>query len=148
MAYRLLELMGGDIDAITGPSVTAAAIEGEQTAIELLADVGTWLGQGIANLAAALDPDLVVIGGGVSAAGDLLLQPARRMFARTLTGRGFRAGGAAGAGPLPQRRRADRGGRPGPARDDRTARVRPLRLLAPAQGAQGPQGPPTAPAQA
>ena len=47
-------------------------------------------GSGIANLAAALDPDLVVIGGGVSAAGDLLLQPARHMFARTLTGRGFR----------------------------------------------------------
>jgi glucokinase len=90
MAYRLLETMGGDIDAITGPSVTAAAVQGEQTAVELLADVGTWLGQGIANLAAALDPDLFVIGGGVSAAGDLLLQPARRMFERTLTGRGFR----------------------------------------------------------
>ena len=91
MAYRLLELMGGDLDAITGPSVTAAALEGEQTAIELLADVGTWLGQGMANLAAALDPDLFVVGGGVSAAGDLLLQPARRMFSRTLTGRGFRS---------------------------------------------------------
>jgi glucokinase len=90
MAYRLLETMGGDIDAITGPSVTAAAVQGEHTAIELLADVGTWLGQGIANLAAALDPDLFVIGGGVSAAGELLLQPARRMFERTLTGRGFR----------------------------------------------------------
>jgi glucokinase len=90
MAHRLLELMGGDLDAITGPSVTAAALQGEQTAIELLADVGSWLGQGIANLAAALDPDLFVIGGGVSAAGDLLLLPARQMFTRTLTGRGFR----------------------------------------------------------
>ncbi len=90
MAYRLLEMLGGDPDQITGPGVTAAALQGEQTAIELLADVGQWLGQGIANLAAALDPDLVVIGGGVSAAGDLLLQPARQMFARTLTGRGFR----------------------------------------------------------
>ena len=90
MAYRLLEMLGGDPDKITGPGVTAAAVEGEQTAIELLADVGQWLGQGIANLAAALDPDLVVIGGGVSAAGDLLLQPARQMFSRTLTGRGFR----------------------------------------------------------
>src|SRR6476620_4340520 len=83
MAYRLLEMLGGDPDKITGPGVTAAAVDGEQTAIELLADVGQWLGQGIANLAAALDPDLVVIGGGVSAAGDLLLQPARQMFART-----------------------------------------------------------------
>jgi glucokinase len=90
MAYRLLEMTGGDLDAITGPSVTAAAVHGEHTAIELLADVGGWLGQGIANLAAALDPDLFVVGGGVSAAGDLLLQPARRAFERTLTGRGFR----------------------------------------------------------
>jgi glucokinase len=91
MAYRMLETMGGDIDAITGASVTAAAIDGEQTAVELLADIGSWLGQGIANLAAALDPDLFVIGGGVSAAGDLLLGPARHMFERTLTGRGFRS---------------------------------------------------------
>jgi glucokinase len=90
MAYRLLELMGGDVDAITGPGVTAAAVQGEQTAIELLGDVGNWLGQGIANLAAALDPDLFVVGGGVSAAGHLLLRPARSSFERTLTGRGFR----------------------------------------------------------
>ena len=73
MAYRLLEMLGGDPDAITGPGVTEAALKGETTAIELLGDVGTWLGEGIANLAAALDPDLFVIGGGVSAAGDLLL---------------------------------------------------------------------------
>ena len=90
MAYRLLEMLGGDPDPITGPGVTAAASQGESTAIELIGDVGGWLGRGIANLAAALDPDLFVIGGGVSAAGDLLLEPARHAFARTLTGRGFR----------------------------------------------------------
>jgi glucokinase len=89
-AYRLLEIVGGDPDNISGPDVTAAAISGEPTSVELLTDVGTWLGQGIANLAAALDPEVVVIGGGVSAAGDLLLQPAQRAFSRTLTGRGFR----------------------------------------------------------
>ena len=90
-AYRLLELAGdGEVDQITGPGVTAAAVQGEPTAIELLGDVGQWLGQGIANLAAALDPDLFVVGGGVSAAGDLLLNPARHAFSRTLTGRGYR----------------------------------------------------------
>ncbi|WP_375431702.1 ROK family glucokinase [uncultured Friedmanniella sp.] len=89
-AYRLLEIGGGDPDRITGPDVTAAAIAGEPNAIELLADVGSWLGRGIANLAAALDPEVVVIGGGVSAAGDLLLHPAQQAFSRTLTGRGFR----------------------------------------------------------
>jgi glucokinase len=85
-----LEVVGGDPDKISGADVTAAAIEGEPTSVELLADVGTWLGQGIADIAAALDPEVVVIGGGVSAAGDLLLLPAQRAFSRTLTGRGFR----------------------------------------------------------
>ncbi len=89
-AYRLLEMVGGDPDRITGPEVTAAAIAGEPNSVELLADVGAWLGRGIANLVAALDPEVVVIGGGVSAAGDLLLTPAQHAFSRTLTGRGFR----------------------------------------------------------
>jgi glucokinase len=89
-AYGLLELVGGDPDRITGPDVTAAAIAGEPNAVELIGDVGIWLGRGIANLAAALDPEVVVIGGGVSAAGDLLLRPAQQAFRRGLTGRGFR----------------------------------------------------------
>src|SRR3954471_14489785 len=63
-AYRLLEMVGGDPDKISGSDVTAAAIEGEPTSVELLADVGTWLGQGIADISAALDPEVVVIGGG------------------------------------------------------------------------------------
>jgi glucokinase len=89
-AFRLVEMVGGDPDTITGPDITAAAIAGEPNSIELLADVGQALGRGIANLAAALDPEVVVIGGGVSAAGDLLLRPAQLAFSRTLTGRGFR----------------------------------------------------------
>ena len=52
--------------------------------------MGEWLGVGIANLAAALDPGTFVIGGGVSDAGDLLIRPATEAFRRTLTGRGFR----------------------------------------------------------
>ncbi|AZZ39813.1 ROK family glucokinase [Acidipropionibacterium jensenii] len=75
---------------LVGPDVTAAAVDGDQMAIELIADVGHWLGLGMADLAAALDPDLFVIGGGVSDAGELLLAPARTAFGRHLTGRGFR----------------------------------------------------------
>jgi glucokinase len=86
----LLERVGGDPRDITGPDVTAAARDGDHTARELLADVGTWLGIGIANLAAALDPGVFVIGGGVSEAGELLLGPARQAFAGQLTGRGHR----------------------------------------------------------
>ncbi|MGI8459151.1 MAG: ROK family glucokinase [Propionibacteriaceae bacterium] len=89
VAHRLLEFVG-DVDQLAGPTLTAAAVSGEALATELIADIGGWLGIGIANLVAALDPDLVVIGGGVSEAGDLLLAPARQSFARTLTGRGFR----------------------------------------------------------
>lgn len=77
-------------DKLTGPDVTTAAMDGDPTAIELLADVGTWLGKGMAGLGAALDPDLFVIGGGVSAAGELLLGPTRTAYRRNLTGRGFR----------------------------------------------------------
>ncbi len=79
-----------DAEALAGPDVTAAALAGDPVAIELIGDVGTWLGRGLANLAAALDPDLFVIGGGVSAAGELLAGPARTAFERSLTGRGFR----------------------------------------------------------
>ena len=75
---------------LVGPDVSRAAVDGNQVAIELIADVGTWLGRGMASLAAALVPDLFVIGGGVSAAGDLLLDPARAAFGRALTGRGYR----------------------------------------------------------
>ena len=52
--------------------------------------MGRWLGRGLANLAAVIDPAVFVIGGGVSAAGELLLGPAREEFAHALTGRGFR----------------------------------------------------------
>ncbi|WP_407661049.1 ROK family glucokinase [Kitasatospora purpeofusca] len=90
VVQALLTRAGGTVEGITGPLVTEAARAGDPTATELLYDVGTWLGVGIANLAAALDPGRFVIGGGVSEAGDLLLTPARDTFRRTLTGRGFR----------------------------------------------------------
>jgi glucokinase len=90
MAARLLELAGGDAAAIEGPHVTRAAEEGDPAAVELLADLGRWLGEGIASIVAVLDPSMVVVGGGVSEAGDLLLEPARAAFRRQLTARGHR----------------------------------------------------------
>jgi glucokinase len=89
-AHRMLEMAGGDLDALTGPVVTSAAREGDPAAIDICTEMGHWLGHGLANLAAVLDPSVFVIGGGVSAAGDLLLGPARQTFTRTLTGRNFR----------------------------------------------------------
>ncbi|MGN6613214.1 MAG: ROK family glucokinase [Angustibacter sp.] len=90
VAHGLLDRVDGDVARITGPLVTAAAKDGDPAAGELFEDVGRWLGIGLANLAAAFDPALFVIGGGVSEAGELLLAPAREAFRRQLTGRGFR----------------------------------------------------------
>ena len=70
--------------------ITEAAQAGDAFAVEQLAELGHWLGQGIASLAAVLDPAVVVIGGGVSEAGDLLLDPIRDAFATHLTGREHR----------------------------------------------------------
>ena len=81
---------GGDPDLLTGPIVTAAAEDGDLVARQAFAEVGDWLGVGVANLVAAFDPDVVVIGGGVSAAGDQLLEPARTALARSLVGAGHR----------------------------------------------------------
>ena len=90
VAYGIIDRVGGHIHEITGPLITELAREGDAMCIELLQDIGQWLGVGIANLAAALDPSCFVIGGGVSAADDLLLSPAREAFRRHLTARGYR----------------------------------------------------------
>jgi len=90
VAEDLLARVGGDPTRLAGPLVTEAAQDGDPTARELLAEIGHWLGIGMAGLAAAFDPGLFVVGGGVSAAGDLLLDPAREAFRRRLPGRGYR----------------------------------------------------------
>jgi glucokinase len=88
----LLERMDVQPDRITGEDVARAAAEGDPLALELVTEVGVWLGQGIADLAAVLDPEVVVIGGGVSKLGELVLGPARDRLDRALPGRGFRPG--------------------------------------------------------
>ena len=87
---RLLTEIAGGPEDVGGLHVTAAALDGNDECREWIGEVGRWLGVGIANLAAALDPGLFVIGGGVSDAGDLLLDPARAAFGQRLTGRGYR----------------------------------------------------------
>jgi glucokinase len=89
-AMRLLQLGGGVAEGISGPEITRAAAEGDPAALRCFQIIGGWLGQGLADLAAILDPACFVIGGGVSEAGDLLIDPARASFERALTGRGYR----------------------------------------------------------
>jgi glucokinase len=85
--------------------VTDAARDGDTFALEQLAALGRWLGEGIASLTAVLDPAVVVVGGGVSAADELLLEPTRAAFRAQLTGRGHR--------PMLEIRRARLGNRAG-----------------------------------
>jgi glucokinase len=89
-AARLLELAHGDVAGIDGPVVTKAAQEGDPAAVDCFDEIGRWLGQGLADLAAMLDPGRFVIGGGVGDAGDLLLTSARDTYSAVLTGRGHR----------------------------------------------------------
>ncbi len=115
-ARQLLEQAGGDPAGITGPLITTAAQAGDPFAIERLAELGDWIGQGVATLTAVLDPNVVVIGGGVSEAGDLLLDPIRSSFESHVTARGHRpmlevrqaqlgnAGGMVGVADLARRR--------------------------------------------
>jgi glucokinase len=67
--------LGSHLD---GREVAELARSGHPAAREAFATIGTWLGVGIGGLVSALDPEVVVVGGGVSAVGDLLLEPARR----------------------------------------------------------------------
>lgn len=80
------ERLGGLIaDDITGPQITKLAQDGHPGAVEVFAEVGHWLGEGIATLCSVLDPSVVAIGGGVAEAGDLLLKPAQTAFDQFLS---------------------------------------------------------------
>jgi len=89
-AVRMLQLGGGTPEGITGAVMAQAAREGDPGALRCYQTLAGWLGQGMADLAAILDPGCYVIGGGVSEAGDLLIDPARAAYEKALTGRGHR----------------------------------------------------------
>ncbi len=86
---RLAEL-AASAGELTGAQVYEAIVEGDPGACKLLADVGSWTGQAIASLSAILDPEIVVIGGGVSAAGELLLGSIREAYRKHMPAAGFR----------------------------------------------------------
>jgi glucokinase len=86
-ATRLREV-AGDPERITGQLVTTAARAGDRLARAAFEEVGRWLGFGLANLVQVLDPGLLVVGGGVAEAGELLLGPARECYRQVLGERG------------------------------------------------------------
>jgi glucokinase len=87
-AELLLTLANGLPEAITGPMVTAAGKQGDPAAMAAFEQVGYWLGNSMADVVQALDPQLIVIGGGVIEAGDLLITPTESSYRDALGARG------------------------------------------------------------
>jgi glucokinase len=79
---RLADLVGGDLDAVTAQTVYQAATAGDDLARDVVRATAQYLGTGIANLLNIFNPDLVVIMGGVTQAGDRLFEPLRRVVAQ------------------------------------------------------------------
>jgi glucokinase len=73
----LRRMVEGDLDRLTAATVYAAANEGDALAREIVRDTATFLGAGIANLLNIFNPDVVVVAGGVTQAGDRLFEPLR-----------------------------------------------------------------------
>lgn len=86
----LVQAAGGNRKEIDGPLITTLAQQGDPGCVELIAEIGTWLGRGAASISSLLDPEVVVVGGGVVAAGELLLGPARIAHDQNLTARAHR----------------------------------------------------------
>jgi len=79
---RGVELAGGVADNVRGEHVTQAAREGDEDALEVMQEFAGWVGLGLGNLVTLLDCSLVVIGGGLVEAGEVLLAPVRTAYLR------------------------------------------------------------------
>jgi glucokinase len=75
-------LAGGSIEAVTAETVAEAARQGDPLAREIVAGAVTYLAMGVANIVSLLNPEVVVLGGGLFQAADLFLEPVRREFRR------------------------------------------------------------------
>jgi glucokinase len=79
---RLRALVGGDLRRVTAQTVYQAAADGDELALEVVNDTAKFLGVGIGNLLNVFNPEVVVVCGGVTLAGDHLFEPLRREVAR------------------------------------------------------------------
>lgn len=95
--------------------VSQAAQEGDVLGLYAFGKIGEWLGRAMAATAAVLDPDVFVIGGGVVAVGDILLEPARYNYQRFLEGSAYRGHASIVAATAGQDAGPDRRRQPGTA---------------------------------
>lgn len=77
---RVLEIAGGDPEAVRGEMVQQAAREGDPDALEVIDNFGRWVALGLVNLTNVLDPEMFVLGGGLAAGSDLYLDPIKKWF--------------------------------------------------------------------
>jgi glucokinase len=78
----IAELVAGDLSKVTAEVVEKAARNGDSVAKDVMNTAGTNLGVGVVNLIHIFNPELIIIGGGVSKAGDLIFEPVRRVIAQ------------------------------------------------------------------
>ncbi len=90
-ARRILESAGGDVTRIRGEHVVECARAGDATALEIMREYGERVAVGLVVLTNVLDPDLFVIGGGVSDAADLFLDRTSEVVSLRLQGRPYRS---------------------------------------------------------
>ncbi len=88
-APRLVEL-AGDAETVRGEHVTMAAGQGDPGALGIMARFGWWVALGLANLATIFDPEVIVVGGGLVDAGEVLLAPTRAAFEELFEGASVR----------------------------------------------------------
>ena len=81
---RILEAVGNDLTKITAEHVLAAARAGDGVSISVMRDTAKYLGMAAANLVLVVDPAMLVLGGIMADAADLLLEPVRTEIGRRL----------------------------------------------------------------
>jgi glucokinase len=78
--------VGGDPEAVRGEHVSGAAAEGDPGALAVLRTFAWWVALGVANLVNIADPEVVVLGGGLAEAGELLVEPVRDHYEHLVLG--------------------------------------------------------------
>jgi len=87
----ILEYVEGDVEKVTAQVIHSAAKQGDSLAKELIARTGYYVGVGLANLVNVFNPEVIVIGGGLSNIGDMLFEPAFRVAEERSFDKAFRA---------------------------------------------------------
>lgn len=86
----LIAQLREDPSQVNGAMVTEAAAEGDPLGVAAVEEFAYWLGEALAIVADVIDPELIVLGGGVSRAADLYLDRARAYFSERIVGAGHR----------------------------------------------------------